>query len=214
MTDISLDLPAILAAHALWARGEGGKRAYLSGADLSGAYLGGADLSRADLGGADLSGAYLRGAYLSGAYLRGADLRCADLGGADLSGADLPGADLRGADLRDAYLSGAYLSGADLGGADLSGAYLRGAYLSGGIKATSAPHRRATRADEYEFLLWHTDAGWRIRAGCRFFTPTEARAHWTRTRPTDTPLGAETDDILMMFEAHMHRHDAKQEASP
>lgn len=100
-----------------------------------------------------------------------------------------------------AYLSGAYLSGA----------YLRGAYLNDAIKASGAPHRRATRADGYDFLLWHTDVGWRIVAGCRFFTPDEARAHWAKTRPTSTPLGAETDDILAFFEACMRRHDAKQE---
>jgi len=86
-----------LDAHAQWLRGDGGERAYLSGAYLSGA----------DLRGADLSGANLSSAYLSGADLSGADLR-----GADLSGADLSGADLSGANLSSAYLSGADLRGA------------------------------------------------------------------------------------------------------
>ena len=98
-------LQEIVESHGKWLRNEdGGKRAYLSGADLRGAYLSGAYLS-----GADLSGA-----YLSGAYLRGADLSGADLRGADLRGTYLSGAYLRGADLRGAYLSGAYLRGADL----------------------------------------------------------------------------------------------------
>jgi uncharacterized protein YjbI with pentapeptide repeats len=107
MTDPNLDLPKILADHAAWLRGDGGRRAglqgaylqraYLRGADLRGAYLQGADLQGADLQGADLQGACLRGAYLRGAYLRGAYLRGADLRGADLQGAGLQGADLQGA---------------------------------------------------------------------------------------------------------------------
>ena len=99
------NLEKILEEHKKWLSGDGGIRAYLSGAYLSGAYLRGADLTEADLTeadlrGADLRGADLSGAYLSGAYLRGADLTRADLRGADLSGADLSGAYLRGANLR------------------------------------------------------------------------------------------------------------------
>lgn len=86
-------LKQILAAHHLWARGEGGQCA-------------------------DLSGAYLRGAYLSGANLSGAYLS-----GASLSGANLSGAKLRGANLSGAFLSGANLIGADLSRADLSGVH-------------------------------------------------------------------------------------------
>ena len=114
------ELKAILAEHALWLTGNGGKCA-----DLSGAYLGGADLRGADLRGADLSGA-----YLGGADLRGADLSRADLSAAQLRGADLSRAYLGGADLSAAQLRGAYLSRAYLGGADLSAAQLRGADLS------------------------------------------------------------------------------------
>jgi hypothetical protein len=119
MSDTALmaKLPAILAAHAAWRRGDdGGSRADLSGAYLSRADLSGAYLSGADLRGADLSRAYLSGAYLRGADLSGADLSGADLRGADLSRADLSGADLRGANLSGAYLSGAYLS--DVNGLD------------------------------------------------------------------------------------------------
>ena len=73
------DLPATLAAHATWLRGEGGEPADLRGADLRGANLRGADLRSADLTGADLRGADLRGANLRGANLYGADLRGVDL---------------------------------------------------------------------------------------------------------------------------------------
>ena len=113
------EMKAILAEHEKWINGEGGSRAYLSGADLRSAYLSGANLSGANLRSAYLSGAYLSGANLSGANLRSANLRSAYLSGANLSGANL----------RSAYLSGAYLSGANLSGANLSGAYLSGANL-------------------------------------------------------------------------------------
>ncbi|KKK68364.1 hypothetical protein LCGC14_2944790 [marine sediment metagenome] len=52
------ELKAIIEEHGKWLSGDGGTRAYLSGADLSGAYLSGAYLSGADLSGADLSGAF------------------------------------------------------------------------------------------------------------------------------------------------------------
>ncbi|MDH3068810.1 pentapeptide repeat-containing protein [Akkermansia sp. N21169] len=94
------ELKEILEKHRKWINGEdGGKRAYLSGANLI----------NANLRDADLRDANLSGANLSGADLRYADLRGADLRDANLSGADLRYADLRGADLRDANLSGANL---------------------------------------------------------------------------------------------------------
>ncbi|MBK8200646.1 MAG: pentapeptide repeat-containing protein [Acidobacteria bacterium] len=137
MTITSADLPAILAAHGKWRRGEaGGAGANLSVASLSGASLSGADLTGANLTGANLTGANLTGAYLSradltGAYLTGADLSVADLTGAYLTGAYLTGAYLTGADLTGAYLTGANLTGANLSVADLTGAYLTGADLTG-----------------------------------------------------------------------------------
>ena len=107
-------LNEIIESHGKWLRNEeGGKKAYLRGADLGGAYLGDADLRGADLGDAYLGDADFRGADLGGAYLRGANLRGADLGGADL----------RGANLRGAYLGGADLGGAYLGDADLNKTY-------------------------------------------------------------------------------------------
>ena len=147
--------------------------------------------------GADLSGAGLSGADLRGADLRGADLRRTGLRGADLSGAGLRGADLRGADLR----------GADLDGASLSGATLRDCCLSGtklGETEVLSLDRLATRADGYDFFLWNTNCGWRVTAGCRFFTMDQAWQHWERTRG-GTPLGDESHDILTMFELHIQR---------
>ena len=122
-------LKEILRRHELWLCDEdGGKRAYLRGADLRVADLCDAYLNNADLRVADLRVAYLRNAYLNNADLCGADLRDAYLNNADLRDAYLNNADLRRADLRRADLRRA-----DLRGADLRGAYLRDANLSGAI---------------------------------------------------------------------------------
>ena len=146
-------------------------------------------------------------------YLRGADLR-----GANLSGADLRGANLSGADLRGANMSGANLRGADLRGANLSSADLRGAIIRDDVTLNRAPLRRATRADGYEFYLLDTSVGWRVQAGCRFFTFDEAWAHWCgpNAERLDTPLGDESHDILVMFSLALDREEdaaAQKEAA-
>ena len=103
------ELKKIIASHGKWLRNEeGGKKAYLRGADLRGA---------------DLRGAYFRGADLEDANLESADLGYANLKGANLKGADLRDVDLKGASLRDVDLKGAYLGGAYLKGADLNKTY-------------------------------------------------------------------------------------------
>ena len=59
------------------------------------------------------------------------------------------------------------------------------------------------RTDGYWFALVPLESGdWRMTAGCRDFTPIEARDHWTRTRG-GTLLGAETLAILDYFDARM-----------
>lgn len=102
-----------------------------------------------------------------------------------------------------ASLTGASLTGANLDGASLYGAILTGANLYDKTVATGI-WRRATRSDGYEFFLWHCQEGFFIKAGCRFFTLEQGRAHWTATR-ADTPLGDETQDILDMFEKAIQR---------
>jgi hypothetical protein len=127
-------------------------------------------------------------------------------------------ANLSGANLSGANLSGAYLSRADLSGANLSGANLSGAYLSRAKWRDDIVLRRAglakdaSRSDGHRFLLLDTEQGWRVQAGCRFFTLDEAWRHWERTR-AGTDLGDETFDILMMFEHHAERVDARAVAS-
>ena len=85
------ELQDILEKHKKWLNNEdGGKRAYLRGADLRGAYLQYADLLGANLRGADLRGAYLQYADLQGANLRDTNLRGANLRGAKLQGVQRP----------------------------------------------------------------------------------------------------------------------------
>ncbi len=184
------DLKTILDDRAKWVRGGAGKRADLRGADLRGANLRGADLGGADLRGANLRGANLRGANLEGADLEGADLRSAYLEGAYLGGANLEGAYLEGANLRSAYLGGAYLRGANL----------EGAYLRGDRKITGLISRVTRLIDTYEFFAWRTDKGDFIKAGCRFMTVDEFRAHVAASYP-GTPKAEETIAILDFIEA-------------
>jgi hypothetical protein len=153
------------------------------------AYASGADLRDADLSGAVLRGAVLRDAVLRDADLSGADLRDADLSGAVLRGADLSDADLRDADLSGAVLRGAVLRDAVLRDADLSGAKITRILAS------------ANRGDGYTFYAFELEAGGvKIKAGCRWFTVSEFRAHILAKYP-DTDKATETGDILDFIEA-------------
>ncbi len=57
------------------------------------------------------------------------------------------------------------------------------------------PITMTTRTDGYTFLIAPTPNGPRIIAGCRYFTFSEARKHWTRTRG-GTQLGEESLAIV------------------
>ena len=109
------------------------------------------------------------------------------------AGADLRGAFLRGADLRGAFLRGADLSGADLSGADLRGAVLRGEKISRVIAI-------AERLDGYTFHAFELQTGGvKIKAGCRWFTPAEYRAHIANEYPGSSKA-TETLAILDFIE--------------
>jgi uncharacterized protein YjbI with pentapeptide repeats len=140
-----------------------------------------------------LSGANLSGADLSGANLYGADLSGANLSRADLGGANLSGADLRGANLYGADLSGANLSRADLGGATIHADKLDRILA------------RATRvSDGHEFFFFALQDGpEKIKAGCRWMTIADYRAHVAANYP-DTDKARETLAILNYFEACTH----------
>ena len=145
-----------------------------------------ADLRLANLARANLTGANLTGADLTGAYLAGVNLARANLTGANLTGANLTGAYLARANLTEANLAEANLTGADLRRADLARAN------PGSHKILQGP----IRSDGWQFMLTNLDGeGWRIKAGCRYFTLDEAREHWQQTRG-GTPLGNETFAIL------------------
>ncbi len=119
---------------------------------------------------------------------------------ANLASANLTGAYLAGADLADAYLAGADLAGARLAGADLTGAGLARANLASADLAGAYLVDGGQRSDGYRFVGWIKDGALQIRAGCRNFTITEAREHWTETRG-GTPLVDETMCILDHIEA-------------
>ena len=105
-----------------------------------------------------------------------------------------------------ANLSGAYLSQADLSRANLSGAYLSGAK----IKSWVAQLRRS---DGHEFIAFDTDQGVKIKAGCRWFTVAEYRAHVAKIYP-DTPKATETlamlDFIQVRADAAIVREEGRQ----
>jgi hypothetical protein len=139
----------------------------------------------------------LRMADLSDACLIGADLSRANLREADLSEANLRGANLSGADLSDACLIGADLSRANLREADLSEAELSGANLSG----AKGILRVGPSIDGYEFFAVRRDGVVWIKAGCRWFSATNARAHWSRPRDR-ADIQAERIRFLDFLEAN------------
>ena len=142
------------------------------------------------LNGANLAGAYLNGANLAGAYLTGASLTRASLTRANLADANLTRADLTRADLTGAYLTGANLTGANLTGADLGDQWI----IQG-----------QTRSDGHAFFLQRltADSEPMIKAGCRYFTITQAQEHWERTRKGEKLLG-EIREIVRAMVNVMH----------
>lgn len=125
--------------------------------------------------------------------LTGAVLVQADLTGADFFEANLVGADLRWANLSGADLTEANLIGSNLYGAKLAGARIHGDKISSLI--TSAP-----RSDGFVFQAFELQAGGvKIKAGCRWFTPAEYRAHIKAAYP-GTDMAQETRRILAFIE--------------
>ena len=94
------------------------------------------------------------------------------------------------------YRNGEILEGADLGEALLGWADLRGADLREARGIVLGPQR----SDGYLFYLTHDGDDYRVIAGCRDFTFTRAREHWTKTRG-GTALGDETLAILDYLES-------------
>ena len=160
--------------------------AILGGADLRGSNLEDINLRGADLANVDLRNVNLRNADLGDVNLRGSNLGDVNLRGVDLGNADLRDVNLRGADLGgDVNLGGVNLRGADLGNVDLEGVNLQGANLQG-VKLQGAKLQGATvlavapvgDIDGWPTTLWRTDQGYRIQAGCHWFTLQEAEKHY------------------------------------
>ena len=78
------------------------------------------------------------------------------------------------ANLTYANLAGAYLANADLTNANLTYADLARADLAGTVGIVGAGHDPRG----YEFFAVKQDDGWKVKAGCRWFTFPEAEAHW------------------------------------
>lgn len=80
-----------------------------------------------------------------------------------------------------------------------------------GNAQVSASLKMATRSDGYTFCVFPcADGVWRLTAGCRFFTMDEAWRHWMATRgDRKETLGAETLDILWMFDEHIRRQKVR-----
>ena len=86
---------------------------------------------------------------------------------------------------------------ANLAGAYLAGANLADAYLADANQINDRIIDAGIRSDGYRFLLTRTEPGeFRIKAGCRNFTVSEAKAHWDSSRPKGEPLGDETRLII------------------
>ena len=140
--------------------------------DLSHSNLSCSDLSHSNLSCSDLSHSDLRGSDLSHSNLRDSNLSCSDLSHSDLSCSDLSHSNLRDSNLIFSDLRGSNLRGSDLRGSDLSFSDLRGSDLRGSKGITMVLDGC------YEMYLIHGDTPM-IKAGCRWFTISEATAHWS-----------------------------------
>jgi len=107
--------------------------------------------------------------------------------------------------VREAVRGGADLRRADLRGADLGGADLRGADLRGADLGEQWIIQGQTRSDGYAFSLQKLKENTEpmIKAGCRYFTISQAQAHWETTRAGQSLL-AETRAIVRAMVDVMH----------
>ena len=127
------------------------------------------------------------------AVRKGVSLARADFSLANFYGADFSLANFYGADFSLANFSGANFSGASFYGANFFG--VEGILHVGPV-------------DGWDMYAVRWDDGPRIKAGCRWFTVTEARAWWGKggesgNKPEHGPLMlAGLDALLAMAKAH------------
>ena len=122
------------------------------------------------------------------AVRQGVSLAGADFFGADFFGAHFSLANFSGADFSGAHFSGANFSRANFSGANFSGASFYGVHFFGveGILHVGP-------VDGWDMYAVRWDDGPRIKAGCRWFTVSEAREWWGRggaagNKPEHGPL--------------------------
>ena len=152
------------------------EEAVRKGVALTRANLDAANLYLASLIRANLEGASLKGAYLEGAYLAGANL----------AGANLEGASLEGAGCYKANLEGASLKGATFIGAKLA--------------ATTGIIDTGTDSRGHRWVAVQHDDGPRIKAGCRWYTLSEAHEHWDGPHELGEIVGIECRSRLALLE--------------
>ena len=127
------------------------------------------------------------------AVRQGVSLARADFSLANFSGANFSGASFYGANFSLANFSGANFSGASFYGANFFG--VEGILHVGPV-------------DGWDMYAVRWDDGPRIKAGCRWFTVTEAREWWGKggapgNKPEHGPLMlAGLDALLAMAKAH------------
>lgn len=169
-----------VAAWNAWRRANLNVTPNLSGKDLSGANLRGVDLFGADVRYAVLDGANLTEANLSRANVCWASMAGADLTDANLYQADVRWADLNGAKLTQADLHWADLSSANMHGVNLSGALLEGTnlYDAKGVVDLGLETNPLRRFRWVVVLPADATGQSMIKAGCRWYTLEDARAHW------------------------------------
>ena len=137
-------------------------------------------------------------AVRKGVYLARADFYGANFFRADFFRADFSLANFSRANFSRASFSGANFSGASFYGANFSRANFSGAK---GILHVGP-------VDGWDMYAVRWDDGPRIKAGCRWFTVTEARAWWGKggapgNKPEHGPLMlAGLDALLAMAKAH------------
>ena len=152
---------------------------------------------------ANFSGAHFPGANFFGAHFSGADCSGAHFSGANFFGANFFGADFSLANFSRANFSRADFSLANFSRADFSGAHFSGANFFGveGILHVGP-------VDGWDMYAVRWDDGPRIKAGCRWFTVSEAREWWGKggapgNKPEHGPLMlAGLDALLAMAKAH------------
>ena len=163
----------------------------------------GVSLARAHFPLAHFSGANFSGANFSGANFYKADFYKANFSLANFSGADFSRANFSRADFSLANFYGADFSLANFSLANFSGASFYGANFFGveGILHVGP-------VDGWDMYAVRWDDGPRIKAGCRWFTVSEAREWWGEggapgNKPEHGPLMlAGLDALLAMAKAH------------